>query len=125
MRAARMRPSGMTKLNGHWVPAGAELGGEALPMPPVRFIVANESYVVEAETGRDEGVLRFGPGGVAEAVDIVGVGGPNAGRTIEAIFRVVGGDVLELCYDVGGGPRPETFSTAPGEYRLLVRYRRA
>jgi len=54
----------------------------------------------------------------------VGVTGPNAGRTIAAIWRVEG-EVLELCYDVGGGTRPTMFASAAGSTRLLVRYRRA
>lgn len=87
-------------------------------------MIAGTDYRVENAAGRDAGVLRFAPEGIDVALDLVGMSGPNAGRTIAAIWRVEG-DVLELCYDVGGGPRPTMFASVAGSTCLLVRYRRA
>lgn len=110
-------------LDGTWLPDSAELAGQRMPMPPTRFVISGENYVVESAEARDAGVLVFAADGSAVALDLVGTAGPGAGRTIPAIWRVKD-DVLELCYDVGGGERPADFSTAGDGARLLVRYRR-
>lgn len=124
LRPTRSRALWLPMIDGTWLPLSAELSGQPLPMPATRLTVAGQSYVVQAQETRDEGVLRIDTTAAPATIDIVGVNGPNAGRTIPAIFRVAD-DVLEMCYDVGGGDRPDGFATAPGEYRLLVRYRRA
>lgn len=110
-------------LDGTWLPENAELAGRRIPMPPTRFVISGANYVVVSAESRDTGVLIFAADGLEVALDIVGTAGPNAGRTIPAIWRVED-DVLELCYDIGGGERPMNFSTARDGARLLVRYRR-
>jgi uncharacterized protein (TIGR03067 family) len=111
-------------LNGIWMPLAAEFSGQAIPLPPARWIIAGERYVVEAEAGRDEGILVVDTSALPPAVDIVGHAGPNAGKTLRAIFRVRG-DLLQLCYEVGDAPaRPTAFVSAEGSMALTVRYRR-
>lgn len=111
-------------LNGTWIPQTAEFSGQAIPLPPTRWVISGERYVVEAEAGQDEGVLLVDTETSPHAVDIVGRAGPNAGKTLRAIFRVRG-DLLQLCYEVGDKPaRPDAFVTAPGSLALTVRYRR-
>lgn len=111
-------------LDGVWLPLGAEFCGEALPLPDTRLVITGDRYVVEAAETRDEGVLRIDASASPPGIDIVGQAGPNAGKTLLAIFRVRG-DRLQLCYDVGEPPcRPTTFATAQGSTRILIRYRR-
>lgn len=111
-------------LNGTWVPQTAEFSGQSIPLPPTRWVIDGERYVVEAEHGRDEGVLVVDAEATPAAVDIVGQRGPNAGRTLRAIYRMRG-DLLQVCYEVGDAPaRPTAFLTAPGSMALTVRYRR-
>ena len=96
-------------------------------MPASRLLIAEDRYVVEAESGRDEGFLRFDPAAAPAAVDFVGTEGPSAGRTIPALYRIRG-NLLQLCYCMGEGtapqPRPTTWDTGPGSPQILVRYRR-
>jgi len=111
-------------LNGTWVPQSAEFSGQAIPLPPTQWVITGERYVVEAEEGRDEGVLVVDTSASPHAVDIVGQVGPNSGKTLRAIFRVRG-DLLQICYEVGDAPaRPTVFVTARGSMALTVRYRR-
>lgn len=105
-----------------WLPESAELAGQQIPMPATRWRISGANYVVVSAESRDAGLLVFGAEGSAATVDLIGTSGPNAGRTIPAIWRLEG-DVLELCYDVGGGPRPTRFSGTAGETWLRVRYR--
>lgn len=111
-------------LDGIWIPHGAEFSGEALPAPASRWVITGTRYVVESEAGRDEGELRFDAAASPASVDLVGTSGPHGSKTIRAIFRVRG-DLLQLCYDVGGDDRrPVTFATGKGSMQLMVRYRR-
>lgn len=117
-------PNVLRMLNGTWIPQGAEFGGQSLPMPATRLIIAGTRYVVEAADGRDEGTLAIDEKVTPHTIDIIGVAGPNAGKTIPAIFRVRG-ELLQICYDVGDVPRrPAAFGTGPGRTQLMVRYRR-
>jgi uncharacterized protein (TIGR03067 family) len=111
-------------LNGTWIPQAAEFSGQAIPLPPARWVIAGERYVVESEGGRDEGLLVVDTKVTPHAVDLVGQAGPNAGQTLRAIFRVRG-DLLQLCYEVGESPtRPAAFVSVEGSMALTVRYRR-
>jgi len=111
-------------LDGIWLPLGAEFCGEALPLPDTRFVIAGDRYVVEAAESRDEGMLRIDAAASPPGIDIVGQAGPNAGKTLLAIFRIRG-DRLQLCYDVGDpARRPAAFATARGSTQILIRYRR-
>ncbi len=111
-------------LNGTWVPLAAEFSGQSIPLPPTRWIIDGERYVVEAEAGQDAGSLVIDATATPATVDLIGRTGPNAGKTLRAIFRLRG-DLLQLCYEVGDTPvRPTAFVTARGSMALTVRYRR-
>jgi len=56
-------------------------------------------------------------------MDIRGREGPNAGRTIQAIYELAG-EQLTVCYQLGSGERPSEFKSAKGSQVLLVRYLR-
>ena len=56
-------------------------------------------------------------------MDIHGQKGPNAGRTIRAIYALED-DQLIVCYQLGTGERPDGFETPKGSQVLLVRYQR-
>jgi len=111
-------------LDGVWIAQAAEFSGESLPVPESRWVIAGTRYVVESAAGRDEGDLLVDAEATPLAVDLVGRSGPNGDKTIRAIFRLRG-DLMQLCYDVGGdNRRPSTFAASRGSMRVLVRYRR-
>lgn len=114
-------------LTGTWIPQGAEFAGQPVPLRPARLVIAGDRYVVEGADARDEGRLHLAADASPPAVDLVGERGPNAGRTIPAIFRLRG-NLLQLCYMVGEGAaplaRPTELQARPGSMQMLVRYRR-
>jgi hypothetical protein len=56
-------------------------------------------------------------------MDIIGVDGPNAGRTMQAIFEQ-DGDLLTVCYDLDGAIRPETMEPSEAVLLLMITYAR-
>ena len=114
-------------LTGTWIPQGAEFAGQSLPMPETRLVIDGDNYVVESAESRDSGTLQIDASVTPHTIDLVGREGPNAGRTIPALFRMRG-NLLQLCYLVGEGsapqPRPSEIHAAPGSMQILVRYRR-
>jgi uncharacterized protein (TIGR03067 family) len=57
-------------------------------------------------------------------IDIVGRDGPNAGRSMLAIFEIKG-DQLTVCYDLDGNRRPEDMQVHEDQLLLSITYERA
>ena len=119
-------PAPVAALDGTWLPVAAELGGQPFPAPvlaTMKLVLAGDRYTVFVAGQKDEGTVVRVPGANPPALDITGVEGPNAGRTIPAICQARG-DTLEVCYNLGGPERPTAFATAAGTQQFLVVYRR-
>ncbi|MES1207569.1 MAG: TIGR03067 domain-containing protein [Pseudomonadota bacterium] len=112
-------------LEGRWQPLRAEFAGVSAP--------AEVLAKTELELRAGHYTVRFG----AEAVDhgsyahdrctngaliLTGLKGTNAGRTLPAIYQLVG-DRLRICYGIDG-QSPDAFAATPGSQRYLVTYRR-
>jgi uncharacterized protein (TIGR03067 family) len=112
------------ELQGIWVPASSELGGQAAPLPAgMKLAITGGEYTVAVEREVDRGTFKLDPKTNPKAMDITGTLGPNKGRTILAIYEVTA-DALKICYALEG-PRPTEFKTHPGDKRFLVTYKRA
>jgi uncharacterized protein (TIGR03067 family) len=109
-------------VEGSWSFASAKLGGTDVPLDlfhgPLqlnggRYVFQNDAgtYVVNATVT---------PG----TIDIHGEHGPNAGKTLPAIFAVHG-DTLTICYEMSGKERPMTFTSDSGTHLFLARYTRS
>ena len=110
-------------LDGRWKATYAELSGSVLTGDVVAAIelqLESGRYTV----GNDRGTCSINMDRSPHEMDITGTEGPNAGRTIPAIF-VASADELVICYNLGGGERPAAFSTRSGSREFLVRYKRA
>ena len=110
-------------LDGRWKATYAELSGSVLTNDIVSAIelqLESGRYAV----GNDHGTCSINLDRSPHEMDITGTEGPNAGRTIPAIF-VASADELVICYNLGGGERPAAFSTRTGSQEFLVRYKRA
>lgn len=110
-------------IDGDWRVAGATLGGQTLPLSVFddsRLRLAAGRYAFQNDTGQ----YVLVPGSVPTAIDVRGVRGPNAGRTIPAILRMEG-DTLVIAYDLSGTSRPADFHSDPGTQVFLARYVRA
>jgi uncharacterized protein (TIGR03067 family) len=100
----------------------AELGGSELPVASFRganLRLKADSY----DFAGDKGSYVALSGSVPAQMDILGREGPNAGRTIRAIYQLEG-DRLTVCYQLGSGDRPVKFVSPSGTQLFLVRYKR-
>ncbi len=57
-------------------------------------------------------------------IDIIGDRGPNAGRSMLAVFEL-SGDALTVCYDLEGEARPASLGPAKDQPLLRITYARA
>ena len=106
----------------------AYVAGEVLPVTELRIarllikdagyqILDNQQHVV------DRGELRLDAASAA-AMDLVGLEGPNAGRTLLAIYEL-SNDLLSICYDMeGGAERPRSMQPEEDQVLLLITYAR-
>lgn len=87
---------------------------------PTDTLAKAGTYIVRfAGQVADRGTFALpAPGTLA----LTGTEGPNAGRTIPAIFQLVG-DRLRICYGLDGTP-PTAFTAPAGQPRYLATYKR-
>jgi uncharacterized protein (TIGR03067 family) len=109
-------------IEGVWYPLYAEHEGEEAPK------MVLDKMEIELDAGKY--FVRFG-GAVMdtgtytiddEGLTLLGVTGPNAGRTIPCLFKFTGG-ALSICYGLGG-ERPKKHATGPGQQLYLANYQR-
>jgi len=108
---------------GLWQPVYAELDGEEAPR------MALEKMELELSAGKY--LVRFGGEASdqgtyviqAKCITLSGTDGPNAGRIIPSIFKLVDETTLSICYGLSG-KRPLRFKTSPGQQLYLVNYQR-
>jgi uncharacterized protein (TIGR03067 family) len=108
-------------MDGVWIPMEAELGGNKIAagaLSSFELAIRNGTYEVPGDVGKIE-LSESDP----RAMDVVGTGGPNKGKTLFAIYEL-DGDTLRICYDLSGTERPKEFATEQGTKLFLVRYRR-
>lgn len=113
-------------LDGTWLPASAEFGGEKFPdevRKTIKLVLKGDRYTVTAGTQPDSGTIKVDPSAKPKAMDITGTEGPNKGKTFPAIYEH-DGDTLQICYDLDGKARPTEFKSKPGTKQFLVTYKR-
>jgi uncharacterized protein (TIGR03067 family) len=111
-----------SKLAGEWAPRSAELAGDVFPVESfggATLRMKTDTYEFAGDKGTYAVLSRTPPA----KMDIHGQEGPNAGRTIQAIYEL-GGKELTVCYQLGSGERPSEFKSAKGSQILLVHYQR-
>ena len=109
-------------LSGEWTPVSAELGGKDFPVANFRgasLHLTESAY----EFAGDQGTYVVVSAAPPARMDIHGDSGPNAGKTIPALYQV-NGDQLDIVYQLGPGIRPRDFKSPAGSQILLVHYRR-
>ena len=114
------------QLDGTWQMVTAELAGGAFEDEDVKdmsLIIKGNTYESHVGKDCDKGVLRIFHYDRPMGLDVIGTEGPNAGRTIFAIFEV-SKESLTICYQLEGNARPLHFETKPGTMLFLVRYKR-
>jgi len=109
-------------LAGQWMPVSAELAGQDFPV--ARFggatlQLTDSTYEFAGDKGTYVVLSAKSPG----TMDIQGREGPNAGRTIPAIFEL-SDEQLTVGYQLGSRERPIEFTSPKGSQVLIVEYRR-
>lgn len=113
-------------LQGDWIPIKAELAGQPFPDAVLKTIslkLTKNEYDVLVAGKPDKGTWSIEPAAKPKGMKVVGVKGPNAGKTFPAIYEL-SGDTLRICYDLSGAKRPADFKTKPGTKLYLVTYKR-
>jgi len=120
--AAGCMRSGAPPLAGQWTPVSAELAGQDYPV--ARFGGATLQLTDSTyEFAGDKGSYAVLSSKEPAKLDIRGQSGPNAGRTIPAIFEV-SHEQLTIGYQLGSGERPTEFTSPEGSQILIVNYKR-
>lgn len=113
---------------GLWQLKRAELAGKPFQAPPDFELRIGEGRYGTGVAGsyHDRGrVELFGDelAGQPRRMDVVGEVGPNKGKRIPALYRMVGRD-LEIVYDLAGLERPREFASREGTQLFRVTYQR-
>ena len=113
-------------IRGTWQMIRAELAGEpahALVVEHTTLEITGDRYFVRYDREvADRGRLSIVFGEPHSTLTLRGTEGPNAGRSIPAIYQVRG-DLLRICYGLDG-TAPTAFVSPPGSQLYLVTYRR-
>lgn len=107
-------------VDGTWYIASASLGGVEMSVPELGSVpleLHDGSYIYQNDTG----TYSLMPDSKPAALDVKGERGPNAGKTIPAIYKMEN-DTLTICYDLSMTERPKTFASEPGTQTFLAKY---
>ena len=119
----------MRLLEGTWLPVGARVALDELPMDELRvarLVLQGREYRIldRRLVAIDCGEFRVDAAVLPRALDLIGLEGPNAGRTLRAIFELEV-DELVVCYDLQGGARPSSMTPVADQLLLKITYARA
>jgi uncharacterized protein (TIGR03067 family) len=126
MAVALAKPANDAKLlEGDWAPTKWTLAGSTTPPPDMakmKLILKDGQYVFVEGPSVDSGSFTLKADKEPKEMDIVGVKGPNAGRTIPSIYRIKK-DQLTICYGLDGH-RPSSFDSPKKSMILLIVFSR-
>src|SRR6267154_6194273 len=113
-------------LQGTWLPVKAEMGGQPLPADLLKTIelkLDKNQYVATVSGEPDKGTWSADSTTKPKSMTVIGVEGPNAGKTFPCIYEIKA-DTLRICYDLSGAKRPTEFKSTAGTKLYLVTYNR-
>jgi uncharacterized protein (TIGR03067 family) len=121
--------SGMTGLAGAWAPVSANVSGRELVVAELRvkyLVLDGSDYSIIDRSNQivDRGEYLVNESALPWTIDIVGREGPNAGRSMLAIFELQD-DRLTVCYDLNGTERPSNMEPSEDQLLLSITYERA
>jgi len=116
-------------LEGAWVPVAANVAGKNLIVNELRvkyLVLDAGGYSIVDRTNHivDSGEYLVDDAASPQTMDIVGREGPNAGRTMLAIYQL-DADHLTVCYDLDGKERPSDMQPRDDQLLLSITYARA
>jgi uncharacterized protein (TIGR03067 family) len=124
-----MNADSLCRLEGAWVPVSASVSGKELVVAELRvkyLVLDGHDYSIIDRSNQvvDCGEYLVNDSASPRTIDIVGRDGPNAGRSMLAIFEIKG-DQLTVCYDLDGNKRPEDMQVHEDQLLLSITYERA
>jgi uncharacterized protein (TIGR03067 family) len=116
-------------LAGAWVPVAANVSGKELLVAELRvkyLVLDGHDYSIIDRSNQivDKGEYLVNESVSPRTIDIVGRDGPNAGRSMLAIFELEG-NRLTVCYDLDGTNRPAHMQPHEDQLLLSITYERA
>jgi uncharacterized protein (TIGR03067 family) len=126
---ARTSSGSRTGLDGAWVPVAANVSGKELLVAELRvkyLVFDGHDYSIIDRSNQivDRGEYLVNESATPQTLDIVGRDGPNAGRSMLAIFELKD-DRLTVCYDLQGESRPADMLPQENQLLLSITYERA
>ncbi len=111
------------------MPIAADVAGRPLLIGELRvkyLVLDSGGYSIIDRGNRvvDSGNYLVDESARPATMDIVGCEGPNAGRTMLAIYRLEGQN-LTVCYDLDGTDRPADMRCRQDQMLLSITYARA
>ena len=116
-------------LAGAWIPVAANVSGKELVVSELRvkyLVLDGRDYSIIDRSNQivDRGEYLVNEKVRPRTLDIVGRAGPNAGRSMLAIFDLID-DRLVVCYDLDGKGRPLNMQPHDDQLLLSITYERA
>ncbi|NNE57064.1 MAG: TIGR03067 domain-containing protein [Hellea sp.] len=113
-------------VDGLWKPTMAQMGGANLPkemLETMTLDIDGTNYNVVVLGQPETGELVYYSDTDPKRMDIIGVEGPNAGKTMKAIYKL-DGNKLVIAYIVVGDQYPSEFTSPAGSQQFLVEYKK-
>jgi uncharacterized protein (TIGR03067 family) len=116
-------------LEGAWIPVAASVSGQELVVAELRvkyLVLDGHDYSIIDRSNQivDRGEYLVNDRTRPRTLDIVGRDGPNAGRSMLAIFELEN-NRLTVCYDLDGTSRPVNMQAHEDQLLLSITYERA
>jgi uncharacterized protein (TIGR03067 family) len=116
-------------LEGAWVPVAASVSGKELVVAELRvkyLVLDGHDYSIIDRSNQivDRGEYLVNDSATPWTIDIVGRDGPNAGRSMLAIFELRD-NRLTVCYELDSRNRPANMQPQEDQLLLSITYERA
>jgi uncharacterized protein (TIGR03067 family) len=113
------------KLAGRWVLEAAEVDGKPVAdehLKKSQIIHSDGECTLDTPHQSPQPIkarISIDPTKTPKEMDFVRSAGPNAGKTIPAIYEFQTDDKYKVCFDPTGKERPKEFTTRPGSGHIL------
>lgn len=107
---------------GTWVVVTAERDGHkysTAEAKEMKLVIEGDHFTFAGPNGEEKGVFKLDPDKSPKALDILAESGRNQGKTVLAIYELVGKDRHRACLAPAGKDRPKTFSAKAGSGNTL------
>jgi uncharacterized protein (TIGR03067 family) len=118
--ASSARADDARDIVGVWVPTALESDGTVLTAEQVKSLASQLTFTITSEKitaplhGANEIGYELGMEAVPKTIDTTDLNGPRKGEVRKGIYELRG-DTFRLCMAAKDAPRPQNFSTKPGE----------